>query len=69
MRLLELKQEISRLSPSERRELSAYLVRLRNESQEGKEVINQRMTEMDQGRKVPLSDLEKRLRARHGEDL
>jgi hypothetical protein len=69
MRLLELKQEISRLSPSERRELSASLVRLRNESQEGKEVINQRMTEMDQGRKVPLSDLEKRLRARHGEDL
>jgi hypothetical protein len=69
MRLLELKQEISRLSPSERRELSAYLVRLRNESQEGKEVINQRMTEMDQGRTVPLSDLEKRLRARHGEDL
>ena len=69
MRLLELKQEISRLSPAERRELSAYLARLRHESEEGKETIDQRMQEMDRGRKVSMSELEERLGHRHGEEL
>lgn len=69
MRLLELKQEITRLSPAERRELNAYLVRLRNESEEGKETASERMHEMDQGRKVSMTDLEERIQERHGEKL
>ena len=69
MRLLELKQEISRLSVSDRRELNAYLVRLRNESEEGRRTINQRMTEMNQGQTVSLIELEARIRERHSEKL
>jgi len=69
MRLLELKQEITRLSPAERRELNAYLIRLRNESEEGRDAISLRMREMDEGRKVAMGELEDRLRDRHGEKL
>lgn len=69
MSLLEIKQQVGKLSPEERRELNAYLVRLRNESEEGRSRTDQRMAAMDQGRKITAGDLEERIVARHGERL
>ena len=69
MSLLQIKQQVSKLSPEERRELNAYLIRLRNESDEGRDRIDQRMAAIDQGRKVTADELEKRIVARHGERL
>jgi len=64
MTMLELKQQISKLSDRERRELNAYLVRLRHERPEWKKAASKRMRAMDAGRKVSLSELERRLSAR-----
>ena len=58
--LLQLKQEISRLSLRERRELNAYLIRLRHERPEWKRMISRRMRAMDAGRKLSLDELELR---------
>jgi hypothetical protein len=69
MSLLALKQQITRLSPSERRELNVYMVRLRNESEEWQETLQDRMHEMDQGQKVTQQELAQRLREKHGEEL
>ena len=67
--LLEIKQQVTKLSPAERRELNAYLVRLRNESGEGLEALAAKMNEMDSGKKVTADELEQRIEARHGERL
>jgi hypothetical protein len=64
MTLLELKQEVSRLSLRERRELNAYMIRLRHERPEWKKLISRRMREMDSGRKVPVAELERRIAGR-----
>ncbi len=64
MSLLELKQEISRLSLRERRELNAYMIRLRHERPEWRRMISKRMREMDAGKKISLEELEHRLAAR-----
>jgi len=64
MTLLELKQEVSRLSLRERRELSAYMIRLRHERPEWKKLISRRMREMDSGRKVSVAELERRISGR-----
>lgn len=64
MTLLQLKQEISRLSLRERRELNAYMIRLRHERPEWKRMISRRMREMDSGKKVSLAELERRIAAR-----
>ena len=64
MTLLQLKQEISRLSLRERRELNAYMIRLRHERPEWKKMISKRMRDMDGGKKVSLEELERRLAAR-----
>jgi len=64
MTMLELKQRISKLSDRERRELNVYLVRLRHERPEWKKAASKRMQAMDAGRKVSLSELERRLSAR-----
>jgi len=64
MTLLQLKQEISRLSLRERRELNAYMIRLRHERPEWKKMISKRMREMDDGRKVSVEELERRIAAR-----
>ncbi len=64
MTLLQLKQEISRLSLRERRELNAYMIRLRHESPEWKKLISRRMREMDSGRKVSVAELERRMATR-----
>ena len=69
MSLLQIKQQVNKLSPEERRELNAYLLRLRNESAEGRSELNQRMAAIDQGRKVTTAELEERILARHGERL
>ena len=52
MTMLELKQQVSRLSARERRELNAYLIRLRHERPEWRRMISKRMRAMDQGRKT-----------------
>jgi hypothetical protein len=63
MTLLQLKQEISRLSLRERRELNAYMIRLRHERPEWKKEISRRMREMDAGKKVSLTEIERRIAA------
>ncbi len=64
MTLLQLKQEISRLSLRERRELNAYMIRLRHERPEWKKLVSRRMREMDGGKKVSIAELERRISAR-----
>lgn len=64
MTLLQLKQEVSRLSLRERRELNAYMIRLRHERPEWRKMISRRMREMDAGRKVSIAELESRIAAR-----
>lgn len=59
--MLELKQRVSRLTKSERRELNAYMIRLRHETPEWRRMISRRMREMDAGKKVSLPELERRL--------
>jgi hypothetical protein len=49
MSLLQLKQQVNKLSQEERRELNAYLLRLRHESEEGQVQLNQRMCAIDKG--------------------
>ncbi len=65
MTMLQLKQQISRLSVGERRELNAYMIRLRHERPEWKRMISRRMRDMDAGKKVSVEELERRLAA-HG---
>ena len=61
MTLLQLKQEISRLSLRERRELNAYMIRLRHERPEWKKLVSRRMRDMDAGKKVSMEEVERRL--------
>ncbi|ATC62983.1 hypothetical protein CMV30_02830 [Nibricoccus aquaticus] len=62
--MLELKQEISRLSLRERHELNAYMIRLRHERPEWRKMISKRMSEMDAGKKLTVAELENRLTKR-----
>lgn len=61
MTMLELKQQVSRLSARERRELNAYLIRLRHERPEWRRMISQRMRDMDQGKKISATQLRQQL--------
>lgn len=61
MTMLELKQQVSRLSARERRELNAYLIRLRHERPEWRRMISQRMRDMDRGKKVSATQLRQQL--------
>jgi hypothetical protein len=61
MTMLELKQEISRLSLRDQRELNAYMIRLRHERPEWRRMISKRMSDMDAGKKLSVAELEKRL--------
>jgi hypothetical protein len=61
MTMLELKREISRLSLRERRELNAYMIRLRHERPEWRRMISKRMRDMDEGKKLSVEELERRL--------
>jgi hypothetical protein len=61
MSLLELKQEVSRLNKRERRELQAYLIRLRHNTPEWKKATAKRIKAMQAGRRVTAEDLEARI--------
>ena len=61
MTMLELKQQVSRLSERERRELNAYLIRLRHEKPEWRRMMARRMKAMDQGKKLTVAQLQQRL--------
>lgn len=61
MTMLELKQQVSRLSARERRELNAYLIRLRHERPEWRRMISQRMRDMDRGKKISAAQLRQQL--------
>lgn len=64
MTMLQLKQEISKLSRRERIELNAYLIRLRHETPEWRKTVSARMRAMDAGRKIAIDELERRNRRR-----
>lgn len=55
--LLSLKQQLTKLSEPERREVSAFIVRLGQESQEWKDETARRLDEMGAGQKTSLSEL------------
>ena len=59
--LLTLKQSLTKLSESERREVSAFIVRLGQESLEWKEETAHRLNEMEAGNKTSLSDLKEQM--------
>ena len=54
---LEIKQKLSQLSNSDLRSISAYLLHLRQTTEESKKERTVLMDEMDQGQKTRLSDL------------
>jgi len=59
--LLTLKQHLTKLSEPERREVSAFIVRLGQGSEEWKEETARRLDEMGTGKKISLSDLKDRI--------
>lgn len=61
MGLLEVKQAVSLLNRRERRELSLYLLRLRQKTPEWKRATAKRIKAMQSGRGVTLEQLEARL--------
>lgn len=63
MSLAELKQEAERLTPAERRHLTAHLVALDRKSDPGfKRRLAQKIDDKTPGRWIVLEDAEKRLR-------
>ena len=58
---LELKQRASKLSETERRSFSAYLIRLGQERSGWKKDTARRLNEMAAGKKVRVADLRKQL--------
>lgn len=58
---LDIKQRLARLSGADRRSISAYLVRLKHASDEGKVEISRLMSDMDADKKTKLSDFENSL--------
>ena len=63
--MLELKQRVSRLTKSERRELMAYMIRLRHETPEWRRTISKRMRDMDGGKKISLAELSRNVGSPH----
>ena len=59
--LLSLKQRLTKLSESERREVSAFIVRLGQESKEWREETARRLDEMDAGKRTSVSELRDRI--------
>jgi hypothetical protein len=64
MSVLELKQELSRMSKRDRQELHAYLIRLKHETLEWKKAAARRVAEMKKGRGVTAAELQARISAR-----
>jgi hypothetical protein len=61
MSLLELKQEVCRLSKRDRQELFVYMLRLRHETPEWRRGTAKRIQAMKAGRRVPIELLETRI--------
>jgi hypothetical protein len=61
LELLSLKQKLSKLSGNERKEISAYLLRLDQETEEWKSKAAQTINAMASGKKVSLEDLKEQL--------
>jgi len=59
--LLTLKQQLTKLSEPERREVSAFIVRLGQETTEWKAETSRRLDEMASGKKTTLSELKDRV--------
>ena len=59
--LIALKQSLTQLTEKERREISAFIVRLGQDSQEWKEETSRRLDEMASGNMTSVSDLRKEL--------
>lgn len=60
MSILELKQQVSRLSQRERRELQAYLIRLKHDTPASKRATAKTIREMKKGKVTSLEELESR---------
>jgi hypothetical protein len=60
--LLDLKQQLAKLSERERREVSAYLIRIGRESAAWKRETARRLDEMAAGKQTSVAELRKRLR-------
>lgn len=52
--MLQLKQQLSRLTDKERQEIGAFLHRIKQESPAWQKEMTRRMAEMDDGRKFSL---------------
>ena len=66
MSVLELKQELSRMSKRDRQEWHAYLIHLKHETPEWKKAAARRVTEMKTGRVVTAAERQARISARRG---
>jgi hypothetical protein len=64
MSVLEIKQELSRMSKRQRQELHAYLIRLKHETPEWKRAAARRVAEMQKGRGMSAAELQARISAR-----
>ena len=64
MSVLEIKQELSRMSKRDRQELHAYLIRLKHETPEWKKAAARRVAEMKKGRVVTAAELQARISVR-----
>ena len=61
MSVLEVKQALSKMSKRERREIQAYLIRLRHSTPEWKRTTAKRIQEMKTGKFTTAEELEARI--------
>lgn len=64
MSILELKQQVSRLSQRERRELQAYLVRLKHDTPTARKGTAKTIRAMQKGKFTSLEELETKASSR-----
>jgi hypothetical protein len=62
MSVLELKQRISRLSLSQRKEIQIYLLRLKRDTPAWKRATAKRIRDMQAGKQTSIEQLEARMR-------
>ncbi|MEO6625090.1 MAG: hypothetical protein ABIN37_09705 [Burkholderiaceae bacterium] len=61
MSILELKQQVSRLSQRDRQELQLYLIRLKHETPAWKRATAKRIREMQAGKFTTIEELRARI--------
>jgi len=59
--MLDLQQRLDKLSEAERRQASAYLLKIKHNSPAWKKAMGLRMRQMDAGKKIRLADLARKL--------